>query len=76
MDPYSTAFVELAQLAFLCGLVALLVGLPAFLWLLVRACRDLRAIREALEYKNSEFLGRAPAATPPGRVKMLSQFGR
>lgn len=84
MEPYSTALVELLQLAFFGGLLVVMVGLPAFIWLLVRACRDLRAIRQELEYQNSNLAGwptpAQPAATAIAshdpRPMTLSQFGR
>jgi hypothetical protein len=42
--------VLLAQLAFYGGLLALMVGLPLFIWLAVRACRDLHSISESLHW--------------------------
>jgi hypothetical protein len=49
MDPWIQIFGLFGQLMFYGGLLMLLFGLPLFIWLAVRACRDLHRIANALE---------------------------
>jgi hypothetical protein len=45
VDPWIQIFGLFGQLMFYGGLLVLLVGFPVFLWLFVRLCRDVHAIR-------------------------------
>lgn len=49
MDPWTQLVVLLGQLLFYGGLLMLLCGLPLFIWLAVRACRDLHRIADHIE---------------------------
>jgi hypothetical protein len=40
-------YLQLMQIAFYCGLVFLMVGLPVFIWLWIRVCRDIHQIQKA-----------------------------
>jgi len=69
-------WIQLAQLVFWATIALLIVGLPIFVWLAVRACRDLHAIRAALEFRNSYPHTAAALDELDKRPAMLSQFGR
>lgn len=54
MDPWIQIFGVVGQLLFYGGLLMLLCGLPLFIWLAVRACRDLHRIADALSSSDYE----------------------
>lgn len=83
MDTITALLGPPAAALFLVGLVLLMAGLPFFIWLAVRACRDLHRIAGALERLASTatdpLAGKVDRiareiAGAPGAV--LSAFGR
>jgi hypothetical protein len=80
--------VSLVQIAFYGGLLAIMVGLPVFIWLLFRALRDLHSIAESLHWishctRPQDAGDSAPTATrhdptavAPARYVSNSAFGR
>jgi len=77
MDQATETLVPFLQLFFYGGLLALMVGIPVFIWLAVRFCRDVHSIAESLHWishctKPQDAEARSAAAPGP----MLSAFGR
>ena len=70
-------YVQLMQIAFYVGLLALMVGLPLFVWLWIRALRDLHQIRGALWHIANQLSDRnaAEGVAKPSAVRM-SALGR
>lgn len=46
---------QIGGVLFLVGVLALICGLPFFVWLAVRACRDLHRIADSLEPEHAGF---------------------
>lgn len=65
MDPWIQIFGVVGQLLFYGGLLMLLCGLPLFIWLAVRACRDLHRIADALESWAYEYGSRPGVPRDP-----------
>lgn len=69
-------YVVIAQAMFYSGLLMLMVGLPVFLWFVVRACLDLHAIRLHLDGAAGSQEKMPAAGDHQPRPQMLSAFGR
>jgi len=69
--------VLVGQVLFFGGLVLLMFGLPVFLWLFVRACRDLHRIADEAQHLSARYdvLTHSEFVAPAPKVQ-LSQFGR
>lgn len=72
----TSGVVVIAQALFYSGLVMLMVGLPVFLWFIVRACMDLRAIRRHLDGDAAGQAENPDAGARHSRPPMLSAYGR
>lgn len=77
MDQLTQLLGSVGAVLFLLGVIALLVGLPAWLWLCVRFFRDVHAMRESLEVIAGQQSRHVAAAHSPAASEVsLSAFGR
>lgn len=55
MDPITQLFGAIGAVLFYGGLLALLVGLPVFLWLGIRFCRDVHRIADEVQHLSRRY---------------------